>query len=70
MTHCEYKYWDLYLHLYLKICGFIGMVIHFSCQMVSQNGSDNTESAVSWCFVFMCMYILLCLYLLIITTKY
>ena len=46
------------------------MVIHLSCLLVSQNGSDNTESPVSLYFGFMYMCILLCLYLLAIATKY
>ena len=33
------------------------MIIHLSCLIVSQNGSDNGESPVSLYFVFMFMYI-------------
>ena len=42
------------------------MVIHLSCLVVGQNG----ESPVLLYFAFMYMFILLCLYLLIIVTKY
>ena len=42
------------------------MVIHLSCLLVGQNG----ESPVLLYFTFMYVFILLCLYLLIIVTKY
>ena len=66
-THCEYC--DLYLHSYLKIYGFIGLIIRWSCLIVSQNCSDNGESPVSLYFIFVYLYIRLYLYLLIIVTK-
>ena len=58
------------MNSYLKICGFIGMVIHLSCLIVRHNGSDNGESPLSLYFVFMYMYILFRLYLPLIVIKY
>ena len=46
------------------------MGVHLSCLILSQNGSDNCKYPVSLNFVFMYMYVLLCLYLLITATNY